>query len=277
MTLIFPDFERAYQQLRFKMVHQAVKVHTETWQRIDISQKPDAVTYELMDVHFRVPLGDQPLEHWRYTIKPNLPWADDHFERERVSGHPINPGETWKTWPWSLSADKHRTMGEQFSHSYAERYWPKMANFTEGGILPDAFSVNRRQGIRYLYGDLNDVIYLLAREPHTRQAVLPVWFPEDTGVTHGERVPCSLTYQFLMRGGHLHVIYTIRSCDFYRHFRDDIYLTVRLLLWILEKLRNLESPMDWEKVQPGLFTMQIGSLHAFVNDIRILKDQIEGK
>ena len=30
-----------------------------------------------------------------------------------------------------------------------------------------------------------DVIDLLEREPFTRQAYLPIWFPEDTGAFHG--------------------------------------------------------------------------------------------
>jgi hypothetical protein len=67
-----------------------------------------------------------------------------------------------------------------------ERYWPKYINWAQDEEPQDAMF-----GIRYNYGDLNDVVDLLARSPATRQAVLPVWFPEDTGAVHGERVPCS--------------------------------------------------------------------------------------
>ena len=71
--------------------------------------------------------GEEDLDHYRKYIRPNLPWADHHFEQERVSGEPINPGETWKEWPYAASAARHLREGEnvpQYDHSYAERYWP---------------------------------------------------------------------------------------------------------------------------------------------------------
>ena len=68
-----------------------------------------------------------------------------------------------------------------------------------------------------------------------------------------------------MRNGFLHVHYPIRSCDFYRHFRDDIYLTVRLTLWLLDQLRLIDMP-TWGDVRPGFYGMWIGNLHVFIND-----------
>jgi thymidylate synthase len=128
-------------------------------------------------------------------------------------------------------------------------------------------------GIRYDYGDLNDVVDLLARSPATRQAVLPVWFPEDTGAVHGERVPCSLFYHFIVRDQRLHVVYSIRSCDLFRHFRDDVYLTCRLGQWVLEQLRAKEASKYggmWAGVQMGTLTMHITSLHIFEAELKKL-------
>ena len=71
-------------------------------------------------------------------------------------------------------------------------------------------------GIRFSYGDFNDVLDLLEKEPFTRQAFLPIWFPEDTGCHHGERVPCTIGYHFMRRGNFLSVVYMIRSCDYIR-------------------------------------------------------------
>src|SRR5690606_13014492 len=79
--------------------------------------------------------GRMDLQHWRDDVRPNLPWADDHF-LERVGGEPLNPGEEWKNWPWAGSAAKFRDPSERFNHSYAERLWPKFARATEGGKLP---------------------------------------------------------------------------------------------------------------------------------------------
>jgi thymidylate synthase len=149
---------------------------------------------------------------------------------------------------------------EKFSHTYMERFWPKKA--WDEDTRP---TNGKHLGIRYEYGDLLDLIGLLSREPYTRQAFLPVWFPEDTGSTHGGRVPCTLGYHFIRRGNHFHMVYYIRSCDFFRHFRDDIYLGVRLLYWILNNL-EIKDQKGWRDVKPGIFTMHITSLHIFNNE-----------
>jgi hypothetical protein len=136
---------------------------------------------------------------------------------------------------------------------------------------------------RYPYGDLDDVVSLLAREPYTRQSYLPVWFPEDTGAVPGERVPCTLGYHFILRRGQLHCFYPMRSCDLLRHFRNDVYMAVRLTQWILEELVKVQGydeahepvggpkPFDWSSVTPGLLTMHMVSLHVFEPDIPVLE------
>lgn len=254
--MIYPDFTTAIKSTQDRMENSSHEIHTEKWQSTDISKKPEAEMREVINVIFQV-LTQPNLETYRLDIKPNLPWADNHFEQERVSGEPINPGQTWKDWPYSNSADKFRTEDDKFSHTYAERYWPKRASDEAAWLC----------GIRYKYGDLSDVVTLLEEQPQTRQAYLPVWFPEDTGVVHGERVPCTLGYHFMMRKGYFHVAYFIRSCDFVRHFRDDLYLTMRLHLWVLDRLRE-RDPETWATVKPGIFTFWAGSLHMFVNDYR---------
>jgi thymidylate synthase len=165
-----------------------------------------------------------------------------------------------------------------FDHGYMERYWPRYANV---GVFssPQEVVVTSRsgamgephRGIRYEYGDLNDVVEELAQDPTTRQAILPVFFPEDTGYRPGRRKPCSLHYHFMLNGECLDIQYVLRSCDLVRHFRDDIYLTVRLLLWMLEQLRKRDS--TWNVRRPGLFVMHIANLHCFVNDMQTLKKE----
>jgi thymidylate synthase len=76
-----------------------------------------------------------------------------------------------------------------------------------------------------------------------------------------------------MRDHKLSITYQLRSCDIYRHFQDDIYLTVRLLMWVLNELQ-IANPTYWGKVRYGDFIMLIGSLHCFENDFRLLKKEI---
>jgi thymidylate synthase len=119
------------------------------------------------------------------------------------------------------------------------------------------------RGIKYEYGDLSDVVALLSSDPYTRQAYLPIWFPEDTG-GGSKRAPCTLGYHFIMRENKLDITYYIRSCDMLRHFRDDIYLTHRLALWVITQC--MARNPKWKEVEPGTFNMHITSLHIFAND-----------
>ena len=72
----------------------AKPIHTEKWQGVDIKDRPEAEMMEQLFVklHMSIPSNIYLLKN---LCRPNLPWADDHFELERVSGQPINPGKTW--------------------------------------------------------------------------------------------------------------------------------------------------------------------------------------
>lgn len=279
--MIYATFLEARLKLQQMFLHQAYTVRAPRWQGIDVSNKPEMAMKEIFNHSVVVPLaGEEDLDHWRQDITPNLPWADEHFE-ERVGGQPLNPGNSWRNWPWGNSADKFRTnkppqgIGPypselmQFDHTYMERFWPKLANRRNGGVVHTAdsdWNVVPRKGIRFEYGDLNDLIAHLADDPLSRQAYLPIWFPED-GTCKGRR-PCTLGYHFLMRHDHLHFTYYIRSCDVIRHWADDCYLAVRLLLHVLQQLRQRDE--RWQAVKPGIYSMHIASLHCFINDWRRL-------
>ena len=250
-------------------------VHTEKWQGTDISQRPEMATHELLNYSLSAPVPEN-LADFAARVKPNLPWADKHFE-ERVCGEPINPGIEWQNWPFNRSADTFRDPSGKFNHNYMERYWPRRAGFVDQATrtaeeFREEFDAPatihslefENFGIYHRYGDLNDIIKLLEEQPLTRQAYMPIFFPEDTGAHHGGRLPCTLGYHFILRNGHLHCVYFLRSCDFVRHFRDDVYLTGRLLVWVMARLR--EADPKWNEVKVGNLTMHITSFHMFRND-----------
>jgi hypothetical protein len=191
------------------------------------------------------------IEEAQAAFQPELPWAEEHFQ-ERVSGEPLNPGTAYLKWPRYLNQPPE--LREKFlevesrmhSHTYMERFWPK-------SLLP--------RGIRYPTGDLADVVDLLKRDPTTRRAYLPVWFPEDTGALE-YRVPCSLGYLFMSPDGvTLDVEYYIRSVDLIRHFRNDLYMAARLLQWVGERA----------EFKPGKVVMVMGNLHAWAKERRVVE------
>lgn len=262
------------------------EIEQERWQS---TRSPDN-TWELLNHSFGFIIPDN-VELLRGEVKPNLPWADDHFW-ERVGGEPLNPPPSSDWWPFAtkkaevsgigsgkamgpIQYNEEHKKGGIFSHTYPERFWPKYAN----KVLVDANKggTNLHWGIRFKYGDYSDIVRLLANDPSTRQAYLPIWFPEDTGVVHGERVPCTLGYHLIIRNKKLHIIYYIRSCDIIRHFRDDIYMACLLVYDVIGRLKkllnDLENPTnEWVMgIEPGSFTMHITSLHCFLNEKELLK------
>ena len=251
----FYKMSEAIQWAKERLYNYGYLVQTERWQGIP---SPDDM-HEVMNTSFQAFIP-ATLEELKNEVKPNLPWADDHFE-ERIGGNPLNPPPSNEWWPFNQKKNEEFKKDEKFSHTYPERLWPKYASEVPNSVM---------EGIRYEYGDFGDVIDLLQREPFTRQAFLPMWFPEDTGSVHGERVPCTIGYHFMRRGNYLHIVYYIRSCDYLRHFRDDIYMACRKIHWVLETLKE-RDPEKWEDVVPGYYAMHITSLHCFNKEKGVLK------
>jgi hypothetical protein len=146
-------------------------VKTERWQGIE---SPDDM-WETMNHSFQF-FMPHTIDELVTEIRPNLPWADEHFD-ERVGGQPLNPPPSHVRWPFAQKNNAQFGGHDKFSHTYPERIWPKFASEEPN---------SKMEGIRYEYGDFGDVVDLMEREPFTRQAFLPIWFPEDTGTVHGE-------------------------------------------------------------------------------------------
>lgn len=232
-------------------------VNRHEWQKMDVSTSRPHMLHELTNITLLYTIPGS-MEEAQEFIKPDLPWAEEHFQ-ERVKGLPYNPPPSYMYWPHHHgNPDRHTNAGGRFDHTYPERIWPKLA----GNSMPYG---SEHRGVRFKYGDLNDVLALLADNLWTRQAFLPIWFPEDTGAREGQRVPCTLGYhfQYNVKDDALDMTYMIRSCDLVRHFRNDVYMAVRLQQWVADQL---STPMD-EDINYGRLIMYIINLHVMVGDI----------
>lgn len=100
---------------------------------------------------------------------------------------------------------------------------------------------------------LDHVLSTLRRDPHSRQAVITLWRqnPPQT-----RDVPCTLAWQFLIRGGSLHLIATMRSSDAWLGIPYDIYTfcSVQRLVAVA-----LSLPL-------GAFHLNLGSSHLYEPD-----------
>jgi hypothetical protein len=236
------------QILANRMLSHRVPVQRGSWQ----GENAPSATYELSNVicEFMVP---DSISQWQNQCEPDLPWSEEHFQ-ERVGGKALNPTPSYVRWPWHSQKEAERFIreGGKFDHTYPERFWPR-----------DTPRV-AEHGPKYLTdmaGDLYDVVALLRKDTWTRQAYLPIFFPEDTGAAFGQRVPCTLGYHFIRNGAQLDCNYFIRSCDLTRHYKNDIYLAGRLLQWILDRVTDKE-----DFPYPGQLTMFISNLHLFEAD-----------
>lgn len=259
LAFVGVPFDTANDTLRRLLVNNAPDVDVGEWHAADVKGMPALVSRELLNVTLELEVPND-IGAWQRLTQPNLPWAEDHFW-ERTCGKPLNPGEEYANWPWATDYfDSHLMKYAKFSHTYMERFWPKRAGTSPVTNL----------GIRFDYGDLGDVVIQLLENPLTRQAYLPVFFPEDTGAVHGERIPCTLGYHFIVRSNRLHCIYYLRSCDFVRYFRDDIYLAGRLLQWVWGKVRERHHDLD-----TGKLITHITSLHVMQGDLPKMEREVQ--
>jgi thymidylate synthase len=240
---------KTQQVLAEQMLAHAVPIQRTTWQ----GTSAPSPAHELRNVILEFLVPDS-ICAWQEQCQPDLPWSEEHFQ-ERVSGQPLNPTPSYVRWPWhsQKEAEKFIREGGRFDHTYPERYWPKEvgAAYGEWDVADSLENA----------GDLQDVAKLLRRDHWTRQAYLPVWFPGDTGSTNGQRVPCSLGYHFIRNGPTLDCNYFLRSCDLTRHYKNDIYLTGRLLQWMVEQVQAKDG-----LPYAGTLTMFISNLHLFTQD-----------
>lgn len=226
----------AIKHLRDTVVYQGSIVSAKSWQGIP---SPDDM-YEVLHTSLTIAM-ESDTNICARECNAKLPWADIHFQ-ERVGGVPLNPPPSYELWARNLE-EFYATGHKCFSHSYPERMWSKELH----------------SGIRYDIADLSTLVELLKKDPTTRQAYLPFFFPEDlTAAVLGERVPCSLGWHFIVRNGQLDLFYALRSCDVMRHLHNDIYFANRLAIWVKEKA-GLDIAM-------GKLHLVVTSLHCFIQD-----------
>lgn len=230
-------------ELRKRLLKYGAIVPASKWQ----SETCRMNMIELTHINCVIPMIEA-IDNLNIATNALQPWCDIHF-KERVSGEPLNPPPSHREW---LKGNEKYMMDDKFSHSYPERYWPKT-------LMSD--------GIRFKTADLNDLISLLKKDKSTRQAYLPIFFPEDlTAALNDQRIPCTLGYQILIRNGQLDITYHMRSCDAIRHMHNDIYLTNRLAIYIRDAIDiNLKL---------GMLHFNVTSLHCFENDRYALKKLI---
>lgn len=233
---IYINADEMIEETKRDLAEMGIVVRPATMQDKYIKGNPDYETRELQNYSYC--LLDAKSQEIPGVIQP---WADAEFQ-ERVTdpwvrcsdgkGYPefINPGKAWELRKEVWSEYMHNG---KLAYTYNELLW------------------NNDQ--------LTKIINRLKEDPDSRQLWISLWNPEkDPDFLGGiSRVPCSLGYAFQVRDGKLNMHYVMRSCDFATHFRNDVYLAIKLLEWVAEKTHY---PV-------GSFTHTIFSLHVYNKDV----------
>lgn len=133
---------------------------------------------------------------------------------------------------------------EMLSH-----YNKNIAQFSDDGLKFEG-----AYGPRIKY-QLPRIIDKLTKEPDTRQAVISIWDRMPTPTT--KDVPCTVSFQFLIRDNRLNLIAHMRSSDAWWGLPYDIFT-----------FTSIQSALAYElKVKPGRFLLWIASCHLYENRI----------
>lgn len=128
------------------------------------------------------------------------------------------------------------------------RYNPHMAKFSDDGVtLAGAYGPWFKQGIGRAFS-------LLKKDPATRQAFVKIGDPAQRD---SKDVPCTLGWQFLIRGGRLHMIANMRSSDAWLGIPYDVYSFSQIGNCVAGAL-NLE---------PGDLYLNLASSHLYEGNI----------
>lgn len=202
----------------------------------------DRFVKELIGVDFKIDKvlldRDKAIEYMYGDEAEKIIRYCDQEIKDRCSGTPLNPGNSYKIREdmWS----KFLEGTGKFSYQYAERLWTN--------------------------NQFKSVVDCLRNDPGTRQAVLSVWNPDldmkSDKLGGGNRIPCSLNYQFLIRNDRLHCVYSMRSNDFFGHHAIDLYCASGLMEYVVNELKD-----TYPNLKVGSLSYVCSSLHAFQWDI----------
>jgi thymidylate synthase len=224
---IYKNCKQALNEIKRNLYEMGVYVHADSMQNKIVKGNKDFSTKELQNEVFTI-LDTSDKDE---MVGKDLEWCKAEFS-ERISRKDCNPGSAWllrkSTWE----------------------------PFMKDGIHDYTYAAMMKHQI-------DPIIEELKKNPDSRQCVIELHGPEDYKNMGGKkRIPCSLEYVFQIRNDalgipKLNIIYTMRSCDYYSHFRNDIWLACELRDYIAKEV----------SVEPGYLCMHITSLHMYRKNI----------
>jgi thymidylate synthase len=157
-----------------------------------------------------------------------------------------------------------RKLGYKFM--CAEAAWILSGDNRVGSIAPYSKEISRFSDdghyFRGAYGpkivdQLTHVVSALLADPDTRQAVISVWRENPPANLD---VPCTLSFQFLIRGDTLHEVVTMRSSDAWLGVPYDAFTQAMLACYVLALYRQRGGTRAGRL---GQLILNAGSAHLY--------------
>lgn len=171
-----------------------------------------------------------------------------------------------------------RKLGYRFA--MAEAWWILSSRKDVESIAPYSKAISKfsDDGVEFFgaYGpkirsQIDGVVDALVNDSQTRQAVITIW-RENPPKT--KDVPCTVSLQFLIRSGSIHLIANMRSSDIWLGLPYDAFNFACLLnyvrLLISQRIKNgfsVENP-HWITPDLGRVYVNAGSQHLYAHDFR---------
>jgi thymidylate synthase len=126
-----------------------------------------------------------------------------------------------------------------------------------GAYGPRLFNMRRNDQV-------GNVIALLRKKPASRQAVIQLFDAADIAKKH-KGIPCTCTFQFMIRDRRLHLLTNMRSNDAFLGLSHDIF-SFTMLQEIVARTLSVEI---------GTYKHAVGSLHLYDRNRRAARRYLE--
>lgn len=241
MARIFKDCLEMVKEMDRELKVSGITVPVKHYQNQELTGE-NQNTKELIGVNFVITKPWlQKREMLEFLFKDEAQRIEDYCKQEildRVDRRGLNPGNSYKIrmdlWQKLMSKKEN----DKFDYTYSERI-----NYSR---------------------QLDNAIAALKDDEHSRRAMIMIFKPEDTMESSGfqTRIPCSVSYQFLIRNNKLMVLYYIRSNDYFKHFAIDIWLTQAIQEYVWTQLQD-----TYPGLKIGPLNYYAGSFHAYHEDL----------
>jgi len=241
MARIFKDCLEMVREMDRELKVSGITVPVKHYQNQELTGE-NQKTKELIGVNFVITRPWlQKREMLEFLFKDEAQRIEDYCKQEildRIDRRGLNPGNSYKIrmdlWQKLMSKKEN----DKFDYTYSERI-----NYSR---------------------QLDNAIAALKDDEHSRRAMIMIFKPEDTTESSGfqTRIPCSVSYQFLIRNNKLMVLYYIRSNDYFKHFAIDIWLTQAIQEYVWTQLQD-----TYPDLKVGPLNYYAGSFHAYYEDL----------